>query len=234
MAEAAVGVVRDMAPRVRALESTDCDRGTSRVQAAPRSLRATLVRSGRREFSLRVFDIVTSVVLLLGAWPVMLIAAVLIKLTSRGPVIYRQQRVGRHHRVFTLYKFRSMADGAERDTGPIWASAQDSRITPVGRVLRKTRIDELPQLFNVLQGNMSLVGPRPERPHFVAQYEALQGVRLAVKPGITGLAQIRASYDLRPDRKLKYDALYVHNRSLFLNIYILVQTIPVMLKRKGW
>jgi lipopolysaccharide/colanic/teichoic acid biosynthesis glycosyltransferase len=190
--------------------------------------------SGWREFSLRVFDVIASIVILIGTWPIMLIAAVLIKLTSPGPVIYQQQRVGRHHRIFTVYKFRTMVDGAERDTGPIWASAQDRRITPVGRVLRKTRIDELPQLFNVLQGDMSLVGPRPERPHFVAQYEALQGVRLTVKPGITGLAQIRANYDLTPDRKLKYDILYVHNRSMFLNLYILVQTIPVMLKRKGW
>ncbi len=127
-----------------------------------------------------------------------------------------------------------MVDGAERDTGPVWASAQDCRVTPVGRVLRRTRIDELPQLFNVLRGDMSLVGPRPERPCFVTRYKALQGVRLVVKPGITGLAQTHGDYGLRPDRKLRYDVLYIRNRSLLLNVYILVLTISVVFKRKGW
>ncbi|OHB63426.1 MAG: hypothetical protein A2Y76_13380 [Planctomycetes bacterium RBG_13_60_9] len=187
-----------------------------------------------REFPIRLFDIVASVALLLATWPILLTAALLVKLTSRGPVIYRQPRVGRHHRVFTLYKLRTMKDGAERDTGPVWASAQDHRITPVGRILRSTRIDELPQLLNVLRGDMSLVGPRPERPCFVAQFKTLQGVRLAVKPGITGLAQVRGHYELRPDQKVRYDTLYIQNRSLRLNLYVLLQTIPVVFLRKGW
>ena len=168
--------------------------------------------SGWHEFSLRIFDIVMSVAILLGIWPLLLTAALLVKLTSPGPVIYRQQRVGRHHKIFTLYKLRTMSDGAERDTGPVWAAACDQRITVVGGILRSTRIDELPQLFNVLRGDMSLVGPRPERPCFVAQFAALQGLRLAVKPGLTGLAQIRGRYDLRPDQKVKYDALYVQKK----------------------
>jgi lipopolysaccharide/colanic/teichoic acid biosynthesis glycosyltransferase len=183
---------------------------------------------------MRAFDVVTSIIILLAAWPAMLAAALLIKLTSRGPAIYRQERVGRDSHVFVLYKLRTMMDGAERDTGPVWAAARDSRVTPVGRILRKARIDELPQLFNVLRGDMSLVGPRPERPHFVSCYETLQGARLAVKPGITGLAQIRGNYDLRPDRKVRYDILYIRKRSLLLNIYVLLQTIPVMLTGRGW
>ncbi len=189
---------------------------------------------GRHEFLIRVFDIAASVAILLATWPVLLLAALLVKLTSPGPAIYRQHRVGRHHVAFMLYKLRTMTDGAERDTGPVWASAQDQRITPVGRILRSTRIDELPQLFNVLRGDMSLVGPRPERPCFVARFEALQGVRLAVKPGITGLAQIRGHYELTPDRKLRYDTLYIQNRSIRLNVYVLLLTIPVVLLRKGW
>ena len=187
-----------------------------------------------REFSIRVFDVVASVVILSASWPAMLLAALVIRLTSPGPAIYRQQRVGRHHELFTLYKFRTMRNGAEQDSGPVWATPDDDRVTRTGRLLRRTRIDELPQLFNVLRGDMSLVGPRPERPHFVIRHKALQGVRLAVRPGITGLAQIRGRYDLRPERKPKYDVLYIQNRSVQLNLYVLLQTIPAVLSRKGW
>ncbi len=144
------------------------------------------VASAWQEFPMRIFDVMTSIAILLAVWPIMLIAALLIKLTSRGPAIYRQKRVGRHSKVFILFKFRTMRDGAERDTGPVWASARDSRVTPVGCILRKARIDELPQLFNVLWGDMSLVGPRPERPHFVSRYRTLQGARLIARPGVTG------------------------------------------------
>jgi lipopolysaccharide/colanic/teichoic acid biosynthesis glycosyltransferase len=133
-----------------------------------------------------------------------------------------------------LYKFRTMVHNAEKHTGPVWAARDDDRVTPIGKILRRTRLDELPQLFNVLKGDMSLVGPRPERPYFVKQHKVLQGVRLVVKPGITGLAQVRGQYDLKPEHKLKYDYLYIQKRSLFLNIYILLQTIPVILLKRGW
>ena len=186
------------------------------------------------DFLIRLSDIIGSVAVLTVALPVMALAAVVIKITSAGPVLYRQVRVGRGGGLFTLYKFRTMIEDAEKHLGPVWASPDDDRVTRVGRVLRRTRIDELPQLYNVLRGDMSLVGPRPERPFFVKQYKALQGVRLAVKPGITGLAQVRNYYDLKPDHKARYDYLYVQKRSLVLNIYILVLTIPVVLAKKGW
>jgi lipopolysaccharide/colanic/teichoic acid biosynthesis glycosyltransferase len=186
------------------------------------------------EVFIRVFDVVGSIIILLLAVPLMLFTAVLIKVSSAGPVLYKQHRVGKDGKIFNLYKFRTMVDGAEENTGPVWASKDDDRVTPVGRILRCTRLDELPQLFNVLQGDMSLVGPRPERPYFVKQHRVLQGVRLAIKPGITGLAQIRAFYDLKPEHKLKYDLLYIQKRSFLLNAYILLMTIPVCLLRKGW
>jgi lipopolysaccharide/colanic/teichoic acid biosynthesis glycosyltransferase len=208
--------------------------GHSVESASYRAMRSVADPSVWLEYWLRGFDILASILILFGVWPLMLLLPLLIRLTSRGPAIYRQQRVGRHHEVFTLYKFRTMVDGAERDTGPVWASAQDHRVTPVGRILRRTRMDELPQLFNVLRGDMSLVGPRPERPHFVAQYKALQGIRLSVRPGITGLAQMRGDYCLKPERKLRYDLLYIHNRSLLLNVYILILTLSVVCKRTGW
>ena len=186
------------------------------------------------EFLMRLLDVVGSVAILACAFPVMLGTAVLVKLTSRGPVLYRQERVGKNGRIFGLYKFRTMIDDAERHLGPVWASKDDDRITPLGRILRRTRLDELPQLYNILCGHMSLVGPRPERPFFVERHKALQGARLVVKPGLTGLAQIRSFYDLKPAHKVKYDYLYIQNRSLLLNLYILLQTIPVIFTKKGW
>jgi lipopolysaccharide/colanic/teichoic acid biosynthesis glycosyltransferase len=186
------------------------------------------------EYMVRALDIAGSALLLLLAAPVMVFVALLVKLSSRGPVLYKQRRVGECGRFFTLYKFRTMVDNAEKHTGPVWATRDDNRVTPVGKVLRCTRLDELPQLFNVLKGDMSLVGPRPERPFFVRQHKSLQGVRLAVKPGITGLAQVRSYYDLKPDHKLKYDFLYIRRRSLMLNLYILLQTVPVLFLKRGW
>ncbi len=189
--------------------------------------------SGWQEFLIRTLDVVGSLLILFVLWPVTLVLAATVKLTSAGPVFYSQGRVGRYGKVFTMYKFRTMKDGAESDTGPVLASTNDTRLTPVGQLLRQSRMDELPQLFNVLRGDMSMVGPRPERPHFVQQYRVLQGVRLAVKPGITGLAQIRGSYNLRPERKVRYDTLYIQRRSVLLNLYVLMQTIPVILMREG-
>jgi lipopolysaccharide/colanic/teichoic acid biosynthesis glycosyltransferase len=186
------------------------------------------------ELLIRLLDIAGSLAILAFATPVMLLVALLIKLTSRGPILYRQERVGQGGAVFTLYKFRTMIDGAEKHLGPVLASRDDERVTAVGRILRRTRLDELPQLYNILRGDMSLVGPRPERPYFVQRHRALQGIRLAVKPGLTGLAQVRSFYDLKPDHKARYDCLYIQNRSPLLNIYILLQTIPALFARKGW
>jgi len=187
-----------------------------------------------QEVVIRVVDVLGSVTVLLLAMPAMLAVTLLIKMFSPGPVLYKQRRVGRHGSLFTLYKFRTMINNAEEHTGPVWASRDDCRVTPIGRVLRQTRLDELPQLFNVLRGDMSLVGPRPERPYFVQRHKALQGARLAVRPGLTGLAQIRSFYNLRPEHKIKYDYLYIQRRSVFLNLYLLLQTVPVVFGKKGW
>lgn len=186
------------------------------------------------EILIRALDVVGSVTILFLAAPVVLVIALLIRIVCGGPTLYKQKRVGKNGKIFTLYKFRTMVNGAEEHTGPIWAAEDDSRVTPIGSVLRKTRLDEIPQLFNVLGGDMSLVGPRPERPYFVSQHKALQGIRLTVKPGLTGLAQVRSFYNLKPDHKLKYDYLYIRRRSLLLNVSILLQTIPVIFSKKGW
>lgn len=190
--------------------------------------------SGLHEFLIRAFDITGSLVILAAASPVMLVLTALLAVSSPGSVLYRQQRVGKGGRIFMLRKFRTMVEDAERHTGPVWAARDDPRVTRLGRTLRRTHLDELPQLFSVLAGHMSLVGPRPERPYFVRQYEALQGIRLAVKPGVTGLAQIRGCYNLKPQHKARYDSLYIKNRSVMLNLYILSRTIPVVFSTKGW
>jgi len=186
------------------------------------------------EFLMRVLDTVGSILALLVFAPAILLFSVLIKVSSAGPVFYKQKRVGKDGKVFTLYKFRTMVNDAEKGLGPVLASRDDPRVTRVGKILRATRLDELPQMLNVLRGDMSLVGPRPERPHFVKQHKALHELRLAVKPGLTGLAQIRSFYDLKPKHKIKYDYLYIQKRSFRLNLYILFLTIPAVLSRKGW
>lgn len=190
-------------------------------------------KAGVEEFLIRSLDVVGSLIILLIFAPVILVVSALIKITSAGPVFYKQERVGKHGKIFTLYKFRTMIRDAERNLGPVLASPDDPRVTKVGKALRRTRLDELPQLFNVLRGDMSLVGPRPERPHFVKLHNALRELRLVVRPGITGLAQIRSFYDLKPQHKIKYDYLYIQRRSLQLNLYILAKTIPVVLLGKG-
>jgi sugar transferase (PEP-CTERM system associated) len=165
--------------------------------------------------------------------------ALAIRLESRGPVFYRQERVGENGRTFSLVKFRTMREDAERSTGPVWATERDPRITRVGRVLRTTRLDELPQLFGVLRGEMSLVGPRPERPAFVTDLRdriPFYACRHAVKPGITGWAQIRHRYGASIEdsrEKLQYDLYYVKNLSIFLDLLILVQTIQVVVLGRG-
>ncbi len=187
----------------------------------------------------RVFDIVSSSLLLLMALPVMVIAAIAIKLDSRGPVIYRQERVGLNGRSFMCLKFRSMTTDAERDGVARWATKNDARVTRVGRIIRKTRIDELPQLFSVLKGEMSIVGPRPERPSFVKQLQsqvAFYDLRHSVKPGVTGWAQVRYCYGASVEdarRKHQFDLYYIKNNSLLLDIVILIETVSVVLFGEG-
>jgi sugar transferase (PEP-CTERM system associated) len=187
----------------------------------------------------RLFDIVCASVLLVLASPVMLVTAVLIRLESAGPVLYRQERVGLNGLPFDVVKFRSMRTDAEMDGVPRWATAGDSRVTRVGRVIRKLRIDELPQLISVLVGHMSLVGPRPERPFFVDQLKQeipFYAVRHSVKPGVTGWAQVSYQYGSTHEdtvNKLQYDLYYVKNHSLFLDLVILFQTVGVVLTGKG-
>lgn len=192
-----------------------------------------------RVFVKRIFDLVCATILLVLALPVMLVTAILIVLESSGPVLYRQERVGLLGTTFNVVKFRSMRTDAEKDGKPRWATSNDSRVTRVGRVIRKLRIDELPQLFSVLVGTMSLVGPRPERPYFVEQLTKelpYYAVRHSVKPGVTGWAQVRYQYGASMQdaaEKLQYDLYYVKNHTLFLDMIVLFETIGVVVMRKG-
>jgi exopolysaccharide biosynthesis polyprenyl glycosylphosphotransferase len=187
----------------------------------------------------RLFDIIFASILIILASPVMLLAAIAILLESGGPILYLQERVGLNGRLFNVIKFRSMRTDAEIDGQPRWATAQDDRVTRVGRILRKLRIDELPQLFSVLSGDMSLVGPRPERPYFVdklTQELPYFAVRQSVKPGVTGWAQVRYHYGASVEdaaEKLQYDLYYVKNHTLFLDLVILFETVGVVLTAKG-
>ena len=192
-----------------------------------------------RTFVKRVFDLVVASLLLIIALPVMIATAIVIVLESGFPIVYRQERVGRAGRVFQLAKFRSMRPDAEADGRPRWAASNDNRITRVGRFIRKYRIDELPQLVNVLKGDMSLVGPRPERPFFVDQLTQnipFYAARHSVKPGLTGWAQVRYHYGATLDdaaNKLQFDLYYVKNHSLFLDLVVLFETVVVVVTGKG-
>ncbi len=186
-----------------------------------------------------VYSMVAAAAGLLLSLPLMLVLALLVKLTSRGPVLFRQQRVGLHEIPFTLYKFRSMYANAEAVTGAVWASKEDPRVTPVGRFLRRFRLDEIPQLFNVLKGEMSIVGPRPERPEFVetlVKRIPFYRQRFAVKPGITGWAQINHKYsDTLEDTitKLEYDLYYIKHMSPAIDAAIIFHTAKVILLGRG-
>ena len=180
----------------------------------------------------RVIDLLGAIVLFLVFVPVFLVVPLLIWLEDRGPVLYRQRRVGRDGTVFDLIKFRTMVPDAESGTGPVWAGEKDPRVTRIGRLLRSMRLDELPQIVNVLRGQMSLVGPRPERPELVRQFAAqnpMYRLREAVKPGITGLAQLLGRYDTDPDCKLRLDLSYMSRWKPGLDIIILLWTVPVVL-----
>ncbi len=186
-----------------------------------------------------IYSMAAAAIATLIAAPVMLCVALLIKLTSPGPALFRQQRVGKNDRQFTLYKFRSMVTDAEAQSGAVWAKRGDPRITPVGRWLRRLRLDELPQLFNVLRGEMSIVGPRPERPEFVTELEKripYYRHRHCIKPGITGWAQINHKYgDTIEDTivKLEYDLYYIKNLAPALDAVIMFRTAKVMLLSRG-
>ncbi len=178
----------------------------------------------------RAFDITVSLTGIVILLPVMAVIALAVKLTSEGPIFYRQVRLTRGEKSFRLYKFRTMVANAEEKTGPVMTTEGDSRITPAGRVIRKLRLDEIPQLFNVLRGDMSLVGPRPERPNFVEQFKKeIPGYeyRTSVKAGITGLAQVLGKYTTLPEDKLRYDLLYIKNYSILFDIKIIFQTLKV-------
>lgn len=187
----------------------------------------------------RVLDLVGGTLLLAVLWPAMLVTAVLVKLTSPGPALFRQERIGLHGKPFTLVKFRSMRPDAERATGPVWATGDDPRITPFGRFMRRTRLDELPQLFNVLGGSMSLVGPRPEREHFIrdlSQRIPYYDQRHVVKPGLTGWAQTNHRYGNTEEdalAKLQYDLFYVKNQSLLFDLSILLTTVRTVVLQQG-
>lgn len=181
----------------------------------------------------RAVDVIGSALMLAVAAPVMLLLCVIIPLSSKGGPIYRQERTGRYGHRFFIYKFRTMVRDAERHTGPTLAGKDDVRITSFGRLLRAARLDELPQILNVLKGDMSLVGPRPERPIFIERFERdipHYNLRSQVKPGITGLAQVKGSYSTAADRKLGFDLLYIFNYSLLFDLKILLQTFWVVFK----
>jgi exopolysaccharide biosynthesis polyprenyl glycosylphosphotransferase len=190
--------------------------------------------------SKRAVELVLALLLLLAALPLLVLLGALVRLESRGPAIYRQSRVGRDGVPFTLYKLRTMREDAETESGPVWTDPErDPRVTRLGRFLRKLRLDELPQLWNVVRGEMSFVGPRPERPHFVDTLRLVipyYDERHAVRPGITGWAQVKFGYGSTiedSERKLQFDLYYMKNMSLLLDLAIVLETFKVMLLGRG-
>lgn len=187
----------------------------------------------------RLFDLASAIIGLILAAPIMAVVALLTKLTSPGPALYHQERVGLNGATFIVHKFRTMRLDAEAATGPVWSTADDPRITRLGNFLRRTRFDELPQLWNVLRGEMSLVGPRPERPSFVSQLTAsipFYGQRHVVKPGVTGWAQVRYTYGASVEdaiQKLQYDLYYIKNMSIALDLMVVLETVKTVILRRG-
>ena len=234
--------------RLNGVRVTDLARFFERVhgQVPIESLKASWLIYGNgfrqtwmRSVVKRAFDLVVAMTLLVLTLPITAITALLIAIESGAPVIYRQDRIGHHGKTFTLLKFRSMRKDAEKDGQAEWAQTDDARVTALGRFLRHSRIDELPQLINVLKGDMSFVGPRPERPVFVkllTEQIPFYAVRHSVKPGITGWAQVRYSYGATVEqsmRKLEYDLYYVKNHTVFLDLLILLETVRVVLLGEG-
>jgi sugar transferase (PEP-CTERM system associated) len=190
-------------------------------------------------FAKRTVDIAGATAGLLLAAPLMVVVAAAVRLTSRGPALYRQQRVGLEGKVFTVNKFRSMRHDAEAETGAVWAQAKDGRVTSIGSFLRRTRLDELPQLWNVLVGDMSMVGPRPERPEFVSQLTRqipFYGIRHSVRPGVTGWAQVSYTYGASVEdalEKLQYDLFYIKHMTVPFDLFVLFSTIKTVILRRG-
>ncbi|WP_270324434.1 sugar transferase [Weissella confusa] len=184
----------------------------------------------------RIFDLTVGLIGTVLSLPIVLVFAILVKLTSKGPAFYKQERVGLMGKSFNIIKLRSMYQNAEARTGAIWAQKNDPRITPIGRFMRKTRVDELPQFWNVLKGDMSLVGPRPERPvlteEFSRQFSDFPK-RLRIIPGITGYAQINGGYDITPDEKCKLDNYYIDHYSLGFDFKIAFETIRIIFTGDG-
>lgn len=183
----------------------------------------------------RGFDIIFCLIAILFAIPIIIIFCIAIMIESPGGCFYSQKRMGKNMRCFTIYKLRSMYIDSEKN-GAVWAEKEDPRVTKVGRIIRKTRIDELPQLINILKNDMSLVGPRPERPEFVMKFSKEipnYRKRFKVKSGLTGLAQVAGGYELTPQEKLEKDIYYIKNRSLWLDLIILLKTVVVVLTGKG-
>ena len=187
----------------------------------------------------RIFDIIISLLILIITSPVLIITAIAIKIDSTGKVFFRQERCGINGSIFKILKFRSMRKDAEKHTGPVWSQKDDPRITKVGKFIRRVRIDEIPQMINVLKGEMSIVGPRPERPYFVEKLSEeipYYKRRLKVRPGITGWAQVKHKYDETIEDvkvKLRYDLFYIENMSLRMDFKILLRTVFVVLLGKG-
>ena len=226
-------IIPDMYEVVSGLAKTEELYGLPLVEINPEILTV------QQRFAKRLLDIVVATLVVVPAFPIWLLVALAIKIESKGPVLYRQERVGKNSKRFVINKFRSMVDEAETVTGPVWAEAEDTRITKVGRLLRRFRLDEVPQFFNVFSGDMSVVGPRPERPYFVQKLVEefpFYYRRHKIRPGITGWAQIKHSYDSSLSdvkEKLKYDFFYIENSSLSLDFLIMFRTVLVMLSGKG-
>ncbi len=196
-------------------------------------------KTRRLEAMKRLSDITVATIGLLAAAPLLAFVAVLLKITSPGPILYSQTRVGKDGRPFTIHKFRSMMVNAEAQSGAVWSTTNDPRVLPVGRFLRRTRLDELPQLWNVLRGDMSFVGPRPERPEFIEELShriPYYGQRHVVRPGLTGWAQVRHRYGSTVDdaqEKLQYDLFYIKHMSFAFDLYIMLETVKTVLVRGG-
>jgi sugar transferase (PEP-CTERM system associated) len=234
--------------RLRGMKIEDChdfyERLMSKIAVTDLQPRWIVLSQGFRRnhwvvFTKRVIDMVVAAVGLILSAPISLLTAVAIRLDSAGPILYRQERVGQGEQPFTLYKFRSMCDGAEPDGSPVWATPDDPRVTRVGRIIRQLRIDEIPQMINVLKGDMSFVGPRPERPIFVSMHKEkipYYHLRHLVKPGLTGWAQVSYSYgDSEEDavEKLQYDLYYMKNLSPFFDLQIIFETAKIVLLGRG-
>jgi lipopolysaccharide/colanic/teichoic acid biosynthesis glycosyltransferase len=183
----------------------------------------------------RLIDIAASFLGLIISVPIIIIFGILIKIESKGPIIFKQERVGYRGKVFTIYKLRSMNNNAEKN-GAVWAVKNDVRITKIGKFIRNTRIDELPQMYNILKGDMTIIGPRPERPEFTLDFEKdIPGFihRVSVKPGLTGWAQINGGYDISPREKLMLDMYYINNRNFLMDAKILLKTFKIAFTGEG-